>query len=50
VLQTTGTSRIDAGGRFEKKLPAQIINPTFQDIYGYLTKAAKEVAAEANAS
>lgn len=48
VLQTTGTSRIDAGGRFEKKIPAQIVNPTFADIYGHLTKAAKEVAAEAD--
>lgn len=50
VLQTTGTSRVDAGGRFEKKIPAQIVDPTFSDIYGYLTKAAEEVAAEANAA
>lgn len=49
VLQTTGTSRVDAGGRFEKKLPAQIVNPTFSDIYSYLTTAAKQIADEANA-
>lgn len=37
VLQTQGTSRIDAGGRFEGKIPAQLTNPTFQDIYNFIT-------------
>lgn len=37
VLQTQGTSRIDAGGRFEGKIPAQLTNPTFQEIYNFIT-------------
>ena len=45
VLQTQGTSRVDAGGRFEKKLPAQIVDPDFTKIYGYLTATVKEETA-----
>lgn len=37
VLQTQGTSRIDAGGRFEGKVPSQMVNPTFQEIYNFIT-------------
>ena len=33
VLQTQGTQRIDAGGRFESKLEAQIPDPTFTKIF-----------------
>lgn len=38
VLQTQGTDRIDAGGRFEGKIPSQMTNPTFQEIYDFITK------------
>jgi hypothetical protein len=37
VLQTQGTDRIDAGGRFEGKIPKQMNNPTFQEIYNFIT-------------
>lgn len=38
VLQTQGTSRIEAGSRYENKLPAQIENPTMKKIRDYLVK------------
>lgn len=37
VLQTQATSRIDAGGRFESKLPAQMVEPSFKKIYEAIT-------------
>lgn len=38
VLQTQGTSRTEAGSRYEDKLPAQIENPTMTKIVDFLNK------------
>lgn len=39
VLQVFGTSRVDAGSRFEHKFPksGQLVNTNFQEIYNFIT-------------
>lgn len=37
VLQLTSTDRIDAGSRVEHKLPKQMVNPTMQEFFAYLS-------------
>lgn len=40
VLQVSGSSRVDAGSRFEHKFPetGQLVDTNFQEIFNYITK------------